>query len=92
MSAKDETKKTIPAFLLDFIKDIMPGERYYHQLPNNQIGFIAPQLPIDSGIGLVQDGKNVEVLSVEKMGDIFTTNDQPVIFKGWVVSLVTIIK
>jgi len=85
-------KIPIPELLLDFMKDIMPDERYYHQLPDDKICFITPQLPIESGIGLVQDGKNVEVLSVEKMGDIFTVNNHPVIFKGWVVSLITIVK
>ena len=85
-------KIPIPKLLFDFMKDIMPEERFYHFLPDEKMCFITSQLPIDSGIVLVQDGKNIEVLSVERDGEIFVTNDHPIIFKGWVVSLITVVK
>ena len=89
---KDSSKSLIPDSILEFMKDIMPDERYYRLLPDQRIGFITSQLPIDSGVGMVQDGDNFKLLSVEKSGDQFISNGHPVLFKGWVVSLVAVIR
>jgi len=92
VTKKVSSKSLIPDSILEFMKEIMPEERYYHLLADRRIGFITSQLPIDSGVGMVQDGDNFELLLVEKSGDQFISNEHPVIFKGWVVSLVTVIK